>query len=167
MFSLGGLLLSLMFRFNLINYKDATIQVATGGRKHTISAIGFLLALLGSTSISINNVGHYFCLTPTDVIIRSGYLGAQGHLTWDDLRIVRARCEILRRRGRAPYPAGVLDLMFSDGEEVHFGLDSVRDLLNLGETLRHTHYHYEMGASVEPAQCPTAFYSLLRNWPGG
>jgi len=75
----------LLRRFNLINYTHPSVHVPTGGRKHSIWAIGFSLALFGCIAIPINNFGHYFCLMPAGVVIRSGYLDAPRHLAWDDL----------------------------------------------------------------------------------
>jgi hypothetical protein len=55
MFALSGLLISLMRRFNLINYADPSVHIPAGGRSHSVWAIGFSLALFGCTAVTINN----------------------------------------------------------------------------------------------------------------
>lgn len=171
-FALLGLLTSLLRRFNLINYADPSVHVPAGGRKHSIWAIGFSLALFGCIAISINNFGHYSCLMPAGVIIRSGYLTARRHLAWDDLVTVRARCEIARVRGRAPYPASVLVLGFNGGEVINVGLGDGPEIdmqvfHDIRERLQAAHFYYELDASVTATKCPSILYGPLLNFRGG
>jgi hypothetical protein len=97
---------------------------------------------------------------PAGVVIRFGYLDEPRYLAWGDLATVRARCKLVRVRGRAPYPASILVLRFNGGAVMTVGLDDgpeidMRVLHDIREALRHAHFDYEPDASVTATECPT------------
>lgn len=170
--ALSGLLITLMRKFNLIDYSVPRVVVPAGGRKHTICAIGFSLILFGSIAVSVNNFEHYSCLMPTGVVIRSGYMDTPRHLAWDDLVTVRARCWHSRPRNGVSYPGTTLDLGFNGVEVIPVSLGDgpgidTRVFQTIRRALRSAHYYYELDASVTGAECPAELYPALLDFRSG
>jgi hypothetical protein len=131
--------------------------------------ISSILGLLISGVIFLDGAMHFFCLTPTNIVILSGYRDRPHMLTWDDLSAVRAWCWITNPRGGRSYQGSTLTLLFTDGREIPFGLVDggqilLQDYENIRRVLQGKNYGYYVNSTVNPNLCPSALYPLLWNW---
>ena len=162
------LLVSLLMRSGLLKRSGAW-GPATPGRYNTAMMTSSILGLLISGVIFLDGAMHFFCLTPINIVIQSGYLDRPRTLTWDDLSAVRAWCWIARPRGGRSYQGSTLTLLFTDGREIPFGLVDggqilLQDYAKIREVLLGKNYDYYVNSTVNQNLCPSEFYPLLWNW---
>jgi hypothetical protein len=158
----------LLARYKLLRYSEGSGPAPTG-RYNTALIVSSILGLLISGAIFLDNAAHFFCLTPTSIVIQSGYLDTPRTLTWDDVNTVRAWCWTARPRGGRPYRGSTLTLLFTDGEALPFGLvDGGRILTQDYEQIRKSlggkNYRYYVNSTVGPESCPPELYPLLWYW---
>jgi hypothetical protein len=129
-----------------------------------------ICGILVAEAMLINIIDYtYFCATPTNIVIRSGYFDTPRAFTWEDVKVVHAWCWTARPRNAKSYQGGTLGLSLSDGEEIPLGLvDGGRILLKDYEMIRRSlenkNYRYYTDSSVRPDSCPPELFPLLRDW---
>jgi hypothetical protein len=155
----------ILARYHLLVYSGDT-RSAPPGKYNTALIIISMFGILVSGAVFVNDAEFYYCLTPTNVIIRSGYVRAPKQLTWNDVNIVRAWCSTERPPKGAPYKAATLKLSFTDGEDLLIGLVSGAQVLmqddeNIKKALKNKDYRYYVNSTVNPEICPSGLYPLL------
>jgi hypothetical protein len=159
---------SLLRRYGLVKLAGAPSPVPAGRYNAVIIASSCLGLLIGGM-IFFEGAAHHFCMSPTSIVIQSGYPGRTDTLTWGDLSSVKAWCWTARPRGGRPYQGSTLTLSFRDGEEIPLGLvDGGRILMQdydqLRKVLKGKSYDYYVNSTVNTSLCPTELYPLLWNW---
>jgi hypothetical protein len=80
--SVGLLEVSILGRCNVWTYADGYAPPPIWKKAYTtlisVSSIGLVI----SAALYLDSAEHYFCATPTNILIRSGYLNASRLLTW-------------------------------------------------------------------------------------
>lgn len=125
-----------------------------------------LVGLLASTASYINDIDYYFCVTPANIVIRSGYLETPVIETWKNVISLDAWCWTSTPRYGSPYKGATIKISFDDGEQIPFGLFDGPQFLSedyqmLRRALDNTTYRYETDSSVTPDSCPSSVYPLL------
>jgi len=147
-------------------------QLAQSGKYNTafilISAFGVLL----SGAAFINDAKFYYCLTPTNIVVRSGFFDTPRQLTWGDVNTVQAWCSTVTPPKAAPYKAATLKLSFINGKDLLIGMTSggevsMQDDENIKKALADKDYQYYVNSTVNPDSCPSGLYPVLWNWRNG
>jgi hypothetical protein len=155
---------SLVTRFYAREYSNSSSGSparANYSKAFYVSIFGLLLA----GAIFVDEFEHYSCLTPTNIVVRSGYFDTPHNLTWNELKSVRAWCWT----ARGGYLGGTLTLSLLDGENIPIGLGSGHRILMsnykmIRQTLSNKNYIYYADPSVNSGSCPPELYPLLKNW---
>lgn len=135
------------------------------GKTYPVLIFLSVLGLLASGAAYVNGVEDYFCATPTNIIVRSGYLDTPQSLNWNDVNDVYAWCYMLTGRGQAGYKGGTLRLTFNDGKKIIFGLgNDPQNYKNIKESLKNKTYQYHKDPTVNSNLCPAQLYPLLQDW---
>lgn len=128
------------------------------------------LTLSMSIALYVNSAKHYFCLTPTEIITRFGYLDAPRRQSWQDVQAVYAWCWTTKPRYLKPYLGGSIRLALSNGTAMQIELSyggevDAYDYQKIKGALRGHSYSYYVNATVTPESCPPKLYPLLWFWP--
>jgi hypothetical protein len=120
-------------------------------------------ALLLSAILWINLTFSFYCATPSTILLHPDILGSHRKLTWDDVRVVQARC---LTGSRTPWEGG-LNVSFGNGEEIlmPFGYRQPRQKQiyeAIRTALQEKTYRYDL-SSIK--RCPQGVYSILAHWP--
>jgi hypothetical protein len=169
--SLLVLFVSIGTNLNAWSYSNYPSRQSSGKYATGLIALS-TFGVLAAAAMLINSASFYFCATPSNVIIRSGYLDTPRSFAWGDVKGVHAWCWTANPRNGTPYQGATLKLSFSDGEEIPFGLvDGGRILMNdykmIRQSLKNKNYSYDTDSSVAADSCPPALYPLLSNWQTG
>jgi len=168
--SLLVLFVSTGAKFNIWSYADHP-SAPSSGKSSTVYIALSTAGHLTAGAMYTNSVNFYFCVTPSNILIRSGYFDAPRALGWDDIATVRAMCWISNPgSGSAkPYHGATLRLSFRDKEQIPIGLVNGDHILmnvyrSVRQSLQNKTYDYNIDPSVAPSLCPPVLYPLLSVW---
>jgi len=132
--------------------------------RHSVSVtIIALCALLLSAILWINLTFSFYCATPSTILLHPDILGSYRKFTWDDVRVVQARCwDGSRTRWQ-----GGLNVSLGDGEEIlmPFGYRQPRQKQiyeAIRTALQEKIYRYDL-SSIK--LCTRDVHSMLARWP--
>lgn len=156
-------------RFNIWTLEGGYIPQLRHQRLNTILIILSALGTGIAAAFIYNDANHYYCLGPSGVVTRAGYLANPRHLAWDDIRVVYGWCKTVRPRNQTPYKGAALTLEFDDGEKIQYGMTYggeilTRDNALLKNLLHDRNYQYYVNSSVTPASCPPGLFPVLWAW---
>ena len=169
--SLVTLFACILARCRLLSF-SGDIQPAPPGKYNMALILMSVCGVFIGGALFVNNADFYYCLTPTDIVIRAGYFDTPKELTWSDVNTVWAWCSTERPPKGAPYKGATLKLSFTDGENLLIGLVSGAQVLmqddeNIKNALKNKNYQYYVNSTVNPETCPSGLYPLLWNWRSG
>ena len=127
--------------------------------------VAIIVAMLCGVSalIWVNYLESYYCVTPDQILVKTGLLNSTKSKGWQDVRVVRAECG----HGRNGLIWTDLRLTFFDGTEITVPLRTnrlSRDYKTVRAALAGGHYDYHMSETAVPNLCPPTVYPLLTNW---
>jgi hypothetical protein len=166
MICLLALAMAVMTRLNAWTYADGARPRPTGRTLCNIVIAAAICGLSVSAWLYTDAIKSYFCVTPTQIVIRSGVFSSVRILTWSDVRVVHATCWKDKPRKAKPYFVATLRLFLDDGESIPIGLVDggimYLDRYNeVRQALAGKKYRYLVNASVTPELCPAGLYPRL------
>ena len=150
---------SVRFRTNQPSRPHSAMFVLPHGQ------IAIIVAMLCGVSalIWVNYLESHYCVTPDQILIRTGLLGSTQLISWGDVTVVRAECG----HGRGNFVWSEFRLTFSNGIAMTVPLrmgQLSQDYETVRAAMSGRHYEYRASATVLPSLCPPAVYPLLTNW---
>jgi len=138
--------LSIWFRRNLF------VSVAVGTSAFLLNG-----AVIANMTLS------YFCITPSEIVLGPGIVGARERFGWDEVKLVHAYCWRSAPQGRFGHGSsnGGLTLGLANGRTVPLNWATDRGFTLVRDALAGHNYQFE---TTNLVRCPNWLYELFTHW---
>jgi len=168
--SVSGLTLLLLSRVDLSAWSGGYGAPKPRSRYFFVFIYTYLLIFVVSGCFFMNIAHSYYCLTPSEIITRTGYFDPPRKYSWQDVKTVYAWCWTEKTKYVGPYLGGSIMLALADGTKVRVTLSwheqtSLPVYKAIRAALRGKTYQYFVNSTVTEKSCPAELYELLWFWP--